>query len=864
VTKVLGNLRELGIAVAICLAPAAWAATTTPETQPAKPAEALYLELSRVGLDPARVYHVRDASLDRSSIHITFEDGTIAFTQDVMGRITGAFFQGDGEVLLSPPNEVERNSMGLFTGMAILEERFATAYFRFNDDVPADLRPGLRAADNAQEFVSRWGDTARNLAQPDALRVLVTFSRLLPTADGEAASPEPPDSGQKPPFNDRMLHARVQGTKLGVFDLYFDSQAGEQIQAGQARTAENGNTYYDVWTSFSPPTSPSMASLLAGRSGSAGPAAADPAHEDRVVISRFTIKTKVMPPKQIHAEARLLVENRREGVRTLLFELSRFLQVESVEMDGKPVEFIHNPAVEGTQLARRGNDLVAVILPDPAHTGQKHELRFVYGGEVLAEAGGGLLYVGEHGTWYPNRGLVMADFDLEFQYPAGWTLVATGNSEPVSTSGKDADTTGEQISRWKSERPMPVAGFNLGKYKMATVKAGTVTVETYATPGVERDFPMAPEQVLQPNPQDVPLPQRPPQVIAPQNPSPARNALSVAETAARAIQFYADRYGPFPYSRLALTQMPGGDSQGWPGLVFLSSYAFLDDDERKVLRFSSYRALLQSQITPHETAHQWWGDLVTWTTYRDQWISEGLANYSAMMMLQEKDPAGFHEIMNTYRRELVGKDKTGLRPKDAGPVTLGSRLLSSRSPEGYDVISYGRSTWLFHMLRTMLQDGAVLQSGGTGRSGNGKDEPFVRALRKVRDRYQGKSISTRELLDVLAEDLPPALRYEGRNSLDWFVDGWVNGTSLPKLELRGVKFLPKNGGTLVSGTILQKDAPANLVTSVPVYGSSAGKRAVLIGRVFADGEESSFHVTAPAGISKIVLDPNEAILTSPK
>ena len=108
------------------------------------------------------------------------------------------------------------------------------------------------------------------------------------------------------------------------------------------------------------------------------------------------------------------------------------------------------------------------------------------------------------------------------------------------------------------------------------------------------------------------------------------------------------------------------------------------------------------------------------------------------------------------------------------------------------------------------------------------------------------------------------MRYEGRNSLDWFVDGWVNGTSLPKLQLRAVKFLPKNGGTLVSGTILQKDAPANLVTSVPVYGSSAGKRAVLIGRVFADGEESSFHLTAPAGISKIVLDPNEAILTSPK
>jgi len=889
VTKVLAKLTEVGIGLAIVTltigvaqmsvaqisvaqisvakissAPAAWAAPPAQAAQPVKPAEALYLELSQVTLDPARVYRVREASLDRSAIHITLEDGTIAFSQDVMGRVTGAFFEGDGEVLLAPPNEVERKSMSLFTGMAILEEHFETAYFRFNDDVMTELRPGLRAPENAQEFVTRWGDTARNLAQPDALRLLTSFSRLLPATngDGGGASTEAGPSGAS---NDRMLHARVQGTKLGVFDIYFDSLAGESIQAGQARKAENGVTYYDVWTSFAP----SAGAPLSGKTKPTPQVNRDGARESPVAIRHFAITCKVTPPKQIHAEARLQVEVKHDGARTLLFELSRFLQVDSVEMDGQPVEFLHNPAIEGTQLARRGNDLVAVILPEPARTGQKHELRFVYGGEVLAEAGSGLLYVGEHGTWYPNRGLVMADFDLEFHYPAPWTLVATGKPEPISTTGGlamggDAVVPGEQVSRWISERPIPVAGFNLGKYSAATVNAGPVTVETYASVGVERDFPSAPPQVISPPTQDTPLPQRTPRVMTPQRPSPARNALSVAETAARAIQFYGDRFGPFPYSRLALTQMPGASSQGWPGLVFLSSYAFLDDEERKELRFSPLRALMQEQITAHETAHQWWGDLITWTTYHDQWLSEGLANYSALMMLQEKDPADFREIMERYRRELAEKDKDGSAPKDAGPVTLGGRLQSSRSPGGYDAISYGRSTWLFHMLRTMMQDGAALQSEGAGRSGSGKDEPFARALRKVRERYEGKSISTRELLAVFAEELPPGLRYEGNSSLDWFLEGWVNGTSLPKLELRAAKFLPKNGRTLVSGTILQKDAPADLVTSVPVYGSGPGRRPVLIGRVFADGQESSFHLSAPPGISKIVLDPNETILTSPK
>ena len=269
--------------------------------------------------------------------------------------------------------------------------------------------------------------------------------------------------------------------------------------------------------------------------------------------------------------------------------------------------------------------------------------------------------------------------------------------------------------------------------------------------------------------------------------------------------------------------------------------------------------LIQESVPAHETAHQWWGDLVSWSTYRDQWFSEGLANYCALMMLQDKNPAGFHQLMDKYRRDLLQANKDGVAPMDAGPVTLGLRLLSSHFPEGYEAISYGRATWLFHMLRTMLKDSA---QGGKG--GSGPDEPFVRALRRLRERYEGQPISTRQLLDVFAEDLPVSLRYEGKNSLDWFLDGWVNGTSLPKLELKAVKFTPKGTGLVVTGTIEQKEAPEGLVTSVPVYAVNPGKQMVLLGRVFADGQESSFHVSAPAGTRKIVLDPYETVLTRTK
>ena len=89
-----------------------------------------------------------------------------------------------------------------------------------------------------------------------------------------------------------------------------------------------------------------------------------------------------------------------------------------------------------------------MILPEPARAGQKIDLEFVYGGEVLAEAGSGLLYVGARGTWYPNRGMAMADFDLEFNYPQGWTLVATGKPTPASAGETAAKAEGLQTSRW--------------------------------------------------------------------------------------------------------------------------------------------------------------------------------------------------------------------------------------------------------------------------------------------------------------------------------------------------------------------------------------------------------------------------------
>jgi len=794
-----------------------------------------------VGLDPQRVYRVRDASIDRPNLHLDFDDGTLAFTEDVCGRITGAFFEGEGEIRLRPPNREERGSLALFTGMAILEEQFTSGYLRFNDDTAAVLQPFLTPAPEGAEFIEEWGDTGRSLAEFDALRLLIDFSHFLPAPGGN----EP--NRKFPP----LLHAHLLGKKLGGFEVFWDAANAEPLWAAQPRM-KDGTLFFDTWTSFAPNASGSAATARLAND---------------VSITDFKIRASVQPPTRLQASTEMNVRIRGGGERTLLFELSRYLKVDGVEADGRAVDFIQNQAIEGTELRRKGNDMVAVVFPASLLPGQELKLRFTYAGEVLSEAGKGLLYVGERGTWYPNFGLSPARFEMEFHYPANWTLVATGK-QVSGANGREAETNeeagAEKVSRWTSERPIPVAGFNLGKYVRAEAKAGDILVEAYGTKGVEKSFPKVQAEVIEPpvfpgvfTPRSMP-----PTVVTPPPPSPARDAQAVADRAAKAIASFSQWFGPYPYGSLALTQMPGNLSQGWPGLVFLSSFAFLSPQEQTDLHLDPVARELDSQVLVHETAHQWWGDLVLWKSYRDQWISEGLANYASLLMLEQQNPAQFRQVLEKYRRDLLSKNKDGEWLRDAGPVTLGQRLESSHFPGGYEAISYERGTWLFHMLRSMLRDSEAASHSRKARAN--PEEPFFRGLRKIRERYAGKSISTEELVEVFEEELPRPLWYEKRPKLDWFLEGWIEGTAIPELETREIRIAEKNGVTTVTGMIVQKDVPEDLVTAVPVYAATAGNGLVFLGEVLADGRETGFRLTAPSGARKIVLDPKQTILSAPK
>ena len=829
----------------------------------------LHQQLSNIGLDPKQVFNIRDGALDLEDLHFSFNDGTIAFTEAVDGRVTGALFVGDGELLIVPPSQVERQTLQQFTGAAVLSEQFRIAYFRFSDAPVIDrLRPAMRTEPepDTASFIEQYNTTARSLAQSDALRSLIALTR----AD------TPANRGK------RFLRARISGMKLGAFDVLFDSQLSEQVSIGQVRYTADG-AFYDQWMSFpmrsvrKSATRRTHSTAEEAAFESEGNAGGDPGSLDDVKIRSVKIKAVVKPPTDLAAEAELDVVVRTGGERTVVFELSRYLKIsEVVQLQGEKitsVEFLQNNAIEGSQLARRGNDLVAVVFAKPLTEGQQIRLRFTYQGPVMTAAGGGLVYVGARGAWCPNRGMAMSEYQMQFRSPTEWKLIATG--ERVSTA-VDAETK-DEVTVWRSNGPVPLAGFNLGRYQMVSVTAKEKSffgappkIETYAARGMEDIFKSnkSLRSVV------TRMPQRSDgavmDITPPVTPDPATHMQSIGEQAARSIDYNSIHVAPYPFATLSITQMPGHDSQGWPGLIYLSSYVYLKAAERPSIRGigTEISNLLYDRVmVPHEVAHQWWGNAVTSKSYRDIWLMEAISQYLALMQLEKDDSAGFHKVLDYYRTDLM-REVHDAPLYEAGPVSLGVRLYSSRYTDSYDDIIYGRGAWLIHMLRMMLREEAVHSNADMSVD---PDALFFTALHNLQDHGRGKTISVRDLQAAVQAVLPKSLYYEDDHALDWFFKGWVEGTALPSYSLENVKINASKasssqktpGKWTATFNLKQGNAPEQLITCVPIYAANASGTLVYVARVYADGPESEITVPVPPDTKRLVVDPYHTVLTRP-
>jgi Peptidase family M1 domain len=754
----------------------------------------LYRQFLQPAFAAADVHHIRNVAIDREDLHIVFTDGVIGMMQSVEGHVTGAFFAGDGQILLLPPDRAERTSLALFIQSGVLDTPFHSAYLRFFDDkLLQELRSGFRPEENPGENINQWKQLAESLAPMDGLHLLQAM-----TNSADASS--------------RFLHLRLGETAYGPFDVIFNTNVPEQVSVAQAALAGN-QSFYNIWTSF-PMRSMREPQKAVSVSG-------PPVH-----ASDFRIHSKLFPPSNVEGETEMTLVSRRSGQRTIILQLSRQLKVTEARLDGQPVQFIQNEAVRGSDLSRRGNDQVAIVFPAPLEKDHPAKLLLKYSGPVMFDAGGELIYVGARGTWYPNLGPSFANFDLTFEYPSDWTLVATGRR--VSSSAQNGITT----SRFVSDRIIPHAGFNLGKFEVATASAGNVAIDAYAAKTVEQSLSQA-------------------EARAGLHPDPSNQVQRIARQAAAGVQFLSRELDAFPYPNLEIAQLPASLSQSWPGLIYLSSLAYLTPAERAALGIHDPFAelLMGEMMLGHEIGHQWWGDAVDWESYRDAWIVEAMANYCAAVMLERQDPAKMKVVLDHYRSELL-KPVGDSMIADAGPVTLGPRLNSSKFPDAYDTVVYGRGTWLLHMLRTMLR-----QADGTD-----TDALFFSALKGLLSKSLNGKISTRELQRAFEQVLPASLSYEGQKSLDWFFDSWVNGAAIPKFTLEDVQLTPVAGKVKVKGTISQEFEAKDMVTAVPIYAVDEKGAQHFLAFVFADDPKTDFELTAPQGTKAILLDPENTIL----
>jgi peptidase M1-like protein len=768
-------------------------ADANPAAPPASDALATYRQFLNPVLNTADVHHVRELSIDREDLHIVLTDGTIGLIQAVDGHITGAFFEGEGHILLIPPNRAERSSLALFTRAGVLEQTFTVAYLRFFDDkLVEELRAGFRPTENAQEFIDKWKDSMSRLARSDSLQLLQAI-----TAKQEAAS--------------TFLRLRLAGVTLGIFDVVFDTHAPEQISVAQTATSNDG-VFYDSWNAF-----PMRSVRQAVEKRPARP---------EFDVSDYKLRNKLSPPTDLSAEAEVTLTPRITGQRTIIFELSRYLKLTEVRVNGQPADFIQNDAIDGSDLARRGNDLIAVVLASATQKGTPLRLAFRYSGPVMADAGGDLIIVGDRGTWYPNLGPWFAHFDMTFEYPTGWTVVATGKQVSSDT------IEGQQVSRFVTEKPITYAGFNLGKFEAAGSSAGDVAIHVYGARTVEQMLARK-------------------EATAGLHPNPTKEVQRIADDAAATVTFISHELEPFPYSHLEVTQLPALISQSWPGLIYLSSMAYLDPRERRALGVQDpfLELLLRRLMLTHEAAHQWWGDAVNAGSYHDEWIIEALANYTALLMLEQEDPKTMKVALEHYRTELLRETPNGI-VADAGPVTLGYRLVSSKFPKAFEPVLYGRGTWLLHTIRSMLRQA----------SGGKNDALFYAALKELLTKSTNHKISALDLQHAFEQVLPPSLHYEKKKSLDWFFDSWVNGTSVPQFSLDKVKMTPVKSGLRVTGVIREQHAARDLVTAVPVFSVQTDGSSRFLAFVFVDEEETEFTLSAPAGTKDLVLDPQGTLL----
>jgi hypothetical protein len=728
---------------------------------------------------------VSNLVLKRDAATFTLRSGEVYFLPPVEGRVGGAVFIGEGEFTLTPPVEHEKHSLSLFTGEPSITEGFTKLTLRFTDKTYEEIKASPQArmstggpqAERARDIYRDNRELLRKKPRTNIeLKKLRTNIELRTLVDFYTP--------QRPGF----LIAFIGGRRFEKLVYQIDPLGIPEVSPEEQLLSSYGETDGGFWTAFH-------------LSDEYARGAASSSEDHRIFdIERHEINAAIKGTRIVATDAvsfRPLVP----GTRVLPFELFPSLRVSRVrDEEGRDLQFI--------QESKDRDADFAVIWPEQLEAGRRYKVTIEYAGdEALQDVGGGNFFLDPRSTWYPNNyGTQFGDraiFDMTFSYPKGNTLIGTGM--PV---GAEAVDGGLAVAKWSSgETELAVAGFNYGDFKKKMLQDPDTgyQIEFYANQGSAPGFGGAQEGSM----------------------STAGGASRVISDTQNATRIFNAFFGKLPYTRLAMTQQPAPNfGQAWPTLIYMPFTAFWDPTQRW-LATGSVRAATDDffkYVGPHEVAHQWWGHLLGWKSYRDQWMSEGFAEFSASLYAQAV--RGNDEFVDFWedQRQLIVESRPQTRdrkPYTVGPVTQGYRLNSGKTGNVARFMIYPKGAYILHMLRMMMYD----RKKG--------DERFSAMMQDFIKSNYNKDVSTEDFKLAVEKHMTPQMDMAGNHRMDWFFNEWVYGTEMPSY-----RFEYTLSGNTLTGSVTQSGVSEGFQMPVPVY-ADFGKGWTRLGSVMMRGNTTT-------------------------
>jgi hypothetical protein len=727
-------------------------------------------------------YSVTNLTLKRDVGTFILKSGRISFLPPVLNRVAVGVFVGEGEFTLEPVFWIEREHLKTVTEKETFAEPFTRLVLYFSDNTYDEIKKQGQVAGAADS------------ALLDALKDIQDRMRDRERGSGENIEAE-------------ILTDLYNPQRAPSFNVFIDGRKHHQLAfmvrpygAVDCEEVLFVNADWQAKDAGFLHASHLESELKSGRASST---------EDKRVVDaeHYKIENAIKGDK-LTANAECTLTALTDGERMLGLGLLPDLRVTRVLWNEKETDFI--------QEDKKKDGSFYVILPEAMTKGRKYKLTVEYQGEkVLRDAGGGNFAIGARTSWYPNVNTFKdrATFDLTFKVPKQFTLVSVGKKMKEWQDGDFA------ASQWVSETPLAVAGFNYGKFKMQelTDEVTKYKVEGYAVSEMPDGLRntgiggMAPTRLI-------------------------GQSLIEAQNSMRVFTHF---FGPLPYGRVAITQQPQANfGQSWPTLVYMPLLAYMDATQRWMLLGSINSSLSEfvDEVNAHEVSHQWWGHIVGWSSYHDQWLSEGFAFFSAGLYLKatEQKPDKYLNYWRHAQEAITKKNEFGLRATDVAPVWMGYRGSFHKFPGAYQVTAYRKGGFVLHMLRQMMWDA---QTG---------DKAFIAMMQDFVKTYYNQNAATEDFKAMAEKHMTAKMDLAGNKKLDWFFLQWVYGKEIPRYKLE-YSLTPQEGGkTQLTFTLTQSEVSPGFGMRVPIYLDYDGKM-MRLGDVPMVGNSTSQEV-------KVMLD----------